>query len=246
MNHKRQLAQRVAIGLTPLAWGPTSFFVGDQEGPGLMQLEEYEPSRLIPVAGQMAVHGARNWIVEKFLRDRSEPYLLFLDHDMMFPADLLTHVGGYREVAAYSGTYFLRDMDRPLPVAYMFRPERGDMRYAIREVYEWTEEQNRGLHRVDVVGAGCLAIHRDILAAMKRDWFMGVIGGEDVHFCRRCHELGYPVYLDTRIACRHLVQMGLGANWFRGWAQHAMRNVPLEIEKQILDPGEKNQNPQLA
>src|SRR5690348_2655155 len=128
-----------------------------------MQLEEYEPTRLIPVAGQMAIHGARNWIVEHFLAERREPYLLFLDHDMMFPTDMLPHVGGYQEVAAYSGTYFTRNMDRPLPVAYMYRPDKGDMRYAVKEVHQWLQEDERGLHPIDVVGAGCLAIHRKIL-----------------------------------------------------------------------------------
>jgi GT2 family glycosyltransferase len=229
--NRRELAERVCIGITPLTFGPTAFFVGDEEGPGLMQLEHFNARRMPrPVTGQTAVHSLRNTLCETFLNKRSEPYLLFLDHDMMFPADLLVHVGGYREVAAISGAYFLRDLDRPLPVAFSFR-EDGTLRYLIKEFYEWLQEDERGLHRVDVVGAGCLAIHRRVLEAMGGDWFEGSIGAEDVHFCRRAKELGFPVYVDTRVTCRHLQQMGIGANWFLSWANREMAELAKDTMK---------------
>lgn len=233
MNHRRQLAERVCIGITPLAWGPSAFFAGDEEGPGLIQLEHFNPLKLPrPVTGQTAVHGVRNALCETFLNERSEDYLLFLDHDMMYPADLLVHVGGYREVAAISGSYFLRDLDRPLPVAFAVR-EDGTLRYLVKETYQWLQEDQRGLHRVDVVGAGCLAIHRRMLEAMGGDWFQGAIGAEDVHFCRRARELGFPVYLDTRVPCRHLVQMGIGANWFLAWANRKQAELAEELMKDV-------------
>lgn len=228
--NRRQLAERVCIGITPLAWGPTAFFAGDEEGPGLLGLEHFNPRNVPrPITGQTAVHSIRNLLCQHFLEQRKEPYLLFLDHDMMYPGDLLVHVGGYREPIV-SGTYFIRDFDRPLPVAYEFRADGKHLRYLIKEVYEWTEEEARGLHQVDVVGAGCLAIRRDVLAAMKGDWFQGSIGAEDVYFCRRARELGFPVYLDTRLVCRHLQQMGIGVNWFRGWAEHEMRRIGEQLK----------------
>jgi hypothetical protein len=229
MNN-RQLAERVCIGLTPLAWGPSAFFLGDDEGPGLLQLEHFNPKQVPrPVTGQTAVHSLRNLICREFLDKRSEPYLLFLDHDMMYPADLLVHVGSYR-APIVSGTYFIRDLDRPLPVAFAWREDGARLRYLIKETYEWLQESERGLHQVDVVGAGCLAIRRDVLEAMKGDWFQGSIGAEDVYFCRRAKELGFPIELDTRLVCRHLQQMGIGANWFLAWANAQMRQ--LEVSKQ--------------
>lgn len=239
MNHRQQLAERVCIGITPLAWGPTAFFAGDEEGPGLIGLEHFNPRKVPrPLTGQTAVHSLRNRIVEEFLK-RDERYLLFLDHDMMYPADLLCHVGGYSDPIV-SGTYFIRDFDRPFPVAYFFREDKRSMRYAIKETYEWLQESERGLHQVDVVGAGCLAIRRDVLEAMRErfqgDYFQGSIGAEDVYFCRHAAELGYPIQLDTRLLCRHLQQMGIGANWFLGWAQSEMRRMAEEVDKPADDP----------
>ena len=231
MNNRLQRAQRVAIGITPLAWGPTAFFAGDEEGPGLIHLEHFDGRKVPrPVTGQTAVHSLRNLLCRDFLEHRTEDYLLFLDHDMMYPADLLVHVGGY-SAPIVSGTYFIRDFDRPLPVVFNFREDGQHLRYLIREVYGWLREEERGLHQADVVGAGCLAIRRDVLEAMAGDWFQGSIGAEDVHFCRRAKELGFPVFVDTQVVCRHLQQMGIGANWFLAWANSEMQNLAEDVHK---------------
>lgn len=97
----------------------------------------------------------------------------------------------------------------------------------MKPVGQWVTRFPVGkLIEVDVVGAGCLLIAREVLEKMPPQsphygshWFDWRVDqkslatpdrlplSEDFTFCMACKQLGYKIMVDTAIMCRHV---GLG------------------------------------
>lgn len=143
---------------------------------------------------------ARNVAVEQAI-NHGFNHLMFLDDDVLPPPDVY-----YRLVAhsadIISGLYHRRQ--NPIYPVAMIKTETG---------YGWISEYNRGVINVDLVGAGCLLIHRLVLEKMKKPWFEWLIDREDIKegerfsedfaFCAKAQKLGYQILLDTSIECSH-------------------------------------------
>ena len=80
--------------------------------------------------------------------------------------------------------------------------------------YQESTSYGEGLLEVDATGCHCLLIHRTVFEAIKSDhpyrWFRedelspGLIAGEDIWFCVKAREVGYPIYVDTRLESGHV------------------------------------------
>ena len=59
-------------------------------------------------------------------------------------------------------------------------------------------------------GFGCALIRTSVFRRIPQPWFVyrDYVGGsglsEDYDFCKKCHEAGISVYVDTRVACGHI------------------------------------------
>lgn len=135
-------------------------------------------------------------------------YLFFLDSDVVPPADAVERLIA-RNVPVVSGVYARRSPPESLPVAM----KNG----------QWLPPKlpKNKLIDVDVVGAGCLLVHRDVLKRLPpldpqrgKHWFdwrvdmrstlpPGEAMSEDYTFCLHCRRHGIPVYLDTGVVCVH-------------------------------------------
>jgi hypothetical protein len=136
-------------------------------------------------------------------------WVMFLDDDVVPPADTFFLLARH-SVDIVSGLYYRRQP--PIcPVAMAYD---GDKKP--QWVTQWSPPNS--LVTVDLVGAGCLLIHRRVLERVPQPWFEWQIGkapqpegrtamSEDFAFCVRAKEHGFKVHLDTSIGCEHV---GLG------------------------------------
>jgi hypothetical protein len=150
---------------------------------------------------------ARN-VACKEVVDKGYEWLFFLDSDVVPPRDTLIRLINHRR-PVISGVYCRRSPPASIPVAI-----KGG---------QWVNTPpNSGVIEVDLVGAGCLLIHRSVLEQLPplderrgKKWFdwrvdmahslpPGEALSEDFAFCLQCKKHGIPILLDTNIQCKHV------------------------------------------
>lgn len=148
---------------------------------------------------------ARNSIVMEMMKTHSD-WLLFLDDDVIPPPDAFGRLTSHRREIVSALCY--RRQGKITPA--MFR-EASPIHYPV-ESYSPGE-----LLEVDLVGAGCLAVHRNVFERLDPPWFEWLIDredlpltervGEDLAFARKARRAGFGIFVDTSVACLHV---GLG------------------------------------
>ncbi len=199
-DNRRVLCGILHTDMTTMAW---SF--------GLRNL--IIPGEIIPIAGMPYDH-ARNTACQMTIQHGFE-WLFFLDSDVVPPRDAILRLMAHNKPLV-SGVYFRRSPPHGVPV--MMKP-----------VGQWiTNFPPNSLIEVDVVGAGCLLIHRTLLEAIQHvpqrgqagkvwfDWRVDCQGilqqgeclSEDFTLCTHVkRQFGIPVLVDTGVVCLHV---GLG------------------------------------
>lgn len=150
---------------------------------------------------------ARNAACEDTLRHGFQ-WLMFLDDDVIPPGDVFARLASHNKDIV-SGLY-LRRQEPICPVAMTIAAD-GSSKW----VTSWNPPEC--LAEVDLVGAGCLLIHRRVLEGMTKPWFDWEIGrkvpegrgamSEDYTFCLAAKKAGFKIFLDTSVRCKHV---GLG------------------------------------
>lgn len=166
------------------------------------------PGRAMAVAGMPFDH-ARNFLTMKCL-EGGFSYLFFLDSDVIPPPDAIIRLMRHKK-PVISGLYCRRSPPHGVPV--MMKP-----------VGNWiTQLPPKGqLVEADVVGAGCLLIHRSVLEQMKpqnaaegKHWWHWRVDcpprenypplSEDFTWCVEIkRQLGIPILIDPEVKCRHI------------------------------------------
>lgn len=151
---------------------------------------------------------ARNTGCQKLLEIGWE-WLFFLDDDILCPSDIILKLMAHK-LPIVSGLYYRRA--EPL-VPVMLREDPPNQ-------FKWiTQYEQNALVEVDLVGAGCLLIHRDLLLSMppvSKDnrWFEWRCDkddlpqhektSEDFTFIRHLRKNNIKVYVDTSQVCKHV------------------------------------------
>lgn len=177
---------------------------------GLRNLALPPSSNIIFPTGMPFDH-ARNTACEQALEGKYE-WLFFLDDDVIPPPDVFPRLVS-RGKDIISGLYYRR-ADPIMPVMLKFHDKKPMFITGFKagDVIE-----------ADMVGAGCLLIHRRVLETMKANWFEWRCDqkhypelertSEDFSFCMTAKEHGFTVYVDTSITCQHI---GLGKSEYPG------------------------------
>ncbi len=210
------------VDVTTVAW---SFGLRNLIVPGREDLRKCEP--FLPVSGMPFDH-ARNLTADVMLQ-RGHEWLFCYDSDVIPPKDAIVRLMAWKEPFV-SGIYHRRSPPLSVPVA--------------QKDGQWiATPPNCGLIEVDVVGAGCLLIHRSIFEQLPHqrpeagksffDWrvdvkdFKGRDGkklewpaeqpplSEDFTLCFHARRHGVRVMCDTSIQCRHV---GYGESTHGQWS----------------------------
>lgn len=192
-------ARRILIGIlhtdvTSIAW---SF--------GLRNLQV--PGQIMPVSGMPYDH-SRNTVCKAAL-DNGFEWVGFLDSDVIPPNDAFVKLMS-RGAPFISGVYHRRSPPATLPV--MIKNGSWVTSYPANSIIE-----------VDLVGAGCLVIHRTLLERMPPqrpeqgkpwfDWRVDMQGiapadkpplSEDFTLCHHVRQHGHKVLVDTSVQCKHV------------------------------------------
>lgn len=178
----------------------------------------------------------RNEVVQAFLDDNDAEWLFFIDSDETITPegfDKLCAAAHAEDRPVVAGLYFGAwetgdDYPHPTPMILRTIPTGGYV-----PVWDFPAD---AVIPIDAAGTGALLIHRSVLVAMrdasnaspvavheagKWCWFkdMPVGGqwwGEDVFFCRRVQDLGFPIVAATGCRLDHHKEYWLSARQFRG------------------------------
>lgn len=170
------------------------------------------------LSGMTYDHGRNH--AAKLCLESTFQWLMFLDDDVVVPADVFHRLAG-RGLDIISGLYYRRHP--PIDAMMLKDTDKGPA---------WIKEFRMGdLLDVDYVGGGCLLIHRRVLQALKGplkgrgfrwrledgvedDVFPGLKLSEDFWFCKAARVVGgFKIHMDTSVVCEHV---GMGKAVFPG------------------------------
>ena len=207
----------------------------------------------IAVSSGANITNARNEIVVAFLDYTEADWLLFIDTDMVFDADIvdrLVEAAHPEKRPILGGLCFSINADKHLgplarPTIYGFSDDSKVVRFE-----DYPRDQ---LVQVGATGTGCLLIHRSVLAKMRADdrfpaaykWFQeqafgSIPAGEDITFCVRAGACGFPIYVDTRIKVGHEKPFVVDEGMFV--AQKAWRDALPQPPTFVVIPGRDRHN----
>jgi len=147
---------------------------------------------------------SRDHLVRKALEDNVD-YIFFLDTDVIPHNEILVHLLGWK-LPIVSGLYWTKAR---LPCAYKLTSD--------KHVEALKPQFNERIMEVDAVGAGCLLIDARVFKQIPPPWFKWDMWpwtesneppghSEDINFCLKAKEHGFPIYLDTAMRCKHLLE----------------------------------------
>ena len=163
-------------------------------------------------------------------------HLLFLDADMVWPADVLGRMLRHHAAGIVSGLYFLKAWPH-WPIA-LKRPRKNATTGDIDYDYDGTAHLGDKLVPEALVGMGCTLIPAALLREMARPWFAyGTDTNgrwtvtEDVGFCQAAGALKVPIWVDPTVKCGHVASHVIAEPWFeRSRAEMAMLEAQQRAE----------------
>jgi hypothetical protein len=146
----------------------------------------------------------RNRIVTESLEVGSE-WLLFLDDDQSFPSGLLMRLLSHDQPVVAS--LYLQRMFPFKPVAFSDRND-DDNTYVPLFLHDYPVDQ--GLVPVRAAGTGGMLIRSEVFHKLVVEgicdygvWFKDGEASEDLMFCEKVHEAGFPIYVDLQAKMGH-------------------------------------------
>lgn len=183
----------------------------------------HRPRRIVNILQEWSsanVSAARNTVTARFLDTRTPDgstvgdWLLWVDADMQWEphaVDLLMESADAQDRPIVGGLCFGMAHEELVPTIYQWaHTDEGDL-----VTYRVGFYERDSLVRCAATGAAFLLIHRRVLEAMRAAKFNDAFPffqevqlgarpvGEDIAFCLRAGQLGFPVYVDTRAKIGH-------------------------------------------
>jgi GT2 family glycosyltransferase len=149
------------------------------------------------------VHENRNKIVNAF---KDADWLLQLDTDIIFEItliDKLLQLAENTKSRVVAGWYMNIVQNKYIPLVYRKKDNN----------YIFVLPSGDSPISVDIVGTGCLMVHKEVFEKIKKDtaspWFYfdelnGKTVGEDFVFCQNARNAGYNIFIDPELRVKHL------------------------------------------
>ncbi len=174
------------------------------------------------------IASARNQLTRVFLESDAR-WLWMVDADMGFAPDTLDrllasksgHPGASYAVGALCFSWRPEEPDglggyrfRPLPTLFGW----DGKGFKVASHYPFNS-----VVRVAGTGAACLLIHRSVMEKIGEDWWTSVrypdgdFLSEDLSFCYRAGEAGFPIYVDTSIKTNHAKTIYVSEEHWATW-----------------------------
>lgn len=156
--------------------------------------------------GSAAVVAKRNGLVEGLLTQTTAPWAFFLDTDMCPAPDVLSRLVAHGKDIV--GALAFARSGSPDPNAGWHPPQGPKVGRADCEGK--LVEPQRGLVKVDWIGAAAMLVRRRVFERLPAPWFLlppnGLASdrGEDQGFCWRAQAAGFEIYCDTDTIVDHL------------------------------------------
>jgi len=142
---------------------------------------------------------ARNRIVQEALKNNSD-YVLFIDADMVFPADMLIRL--LKHDLDIVNALAFRRIKPHYPCIFKFNDK--------EKTYE-TVQYTTGLQKVDATGMPAILIKTDVFKKMKeinpdKPWYYyrDNMFSSDLTFCENARKAGYKIMIDTDLKIGHI------------------------------------------
>lgn len=180
----------------------------------VLAISHRERCEVLNVMSGANVSKARNALVEGFLATDSD-YLLMLDSDMVFRADVISRLVVHNE-PIMNGMYFQPSMNGGPSFPCMYNRQIGTDADDGMFVTIGDHWQRQAVIKVDAVGAGFMMVRRDVFQDIRdvtpnyaAPWFQEVqrgdnLVGEDFTFCMRAAARGYSILVDTSVEAGHI------------------------------------------
>jgi GT2 family glycosyltransferase len=172
-------------------------------------------------------------------------HILFLDADMVWPTDVLQRMLVHHDQGIVGGLYVLKHPPHaPVAMGERFRPEGSQV-----DQFYHVNPMGTELIPCEVLGMGCTLIPVEVFRNIgPRPWFVykdddhgWPVITEDVPFCLKAIEAGYPVSLDPTIKCGHVGATVYDVRHHHRYQEIAQRTmdtmpikfVPIEPEQRV-------------
>lgn len=158
----------------------------------------------------------------KVCREMVGDWVFFLDSDQICAPDTLKRLLSKHQ-AVVSGLIAARHSPFS-PIAFIKNRQ-----------LRWGEIPTEGLLEVDVVGTGCLLIHRAVLVRVPDPWFeVGKIhserSGEDTYFSQKARSAGFSLWIDCSKRIGHEGTFEVWPNPPHGVTIEHFGSDPLSLE----------------
>lgn len=138
--------------------------------------------------GVSHIHAARERLAEDAI-EKGVDYLLWLDADQTFPADLL-----YR-LLKHNLPFVGCNYRQRIPSETISTASKWVDGKLIR-----LEPKAEGIEQVDAMGFGACLIRSDVFTALPRPWFKMDAAGEDAYFCQQAKIAGFLPCVDHALS----------------------------------------------
>lgn len=159
------------------------------------------------IAGQDSayLHENRNGCIAQMMNDASMQWIVFVDDDNVFPQDMILRLLSHEKPVV--GSLYVNKQYPWIPHVYNYEPtENGAVLFKNHALATLPKE---GLLEVDGLATSGLLIRREVLNTLPAKPFDIRDLGDDLGFCHKVKQQGFPIYVDTSIRLGHVAHVPL-------------------------------------
>jgi GT2 family glycosyltransferase len=151
---------------------------------------------------------SRNWLVADSL-ERGSEWMFFIDDDHTFASTILLQLLSHDKPVVAS---LCLQRENPFwPTCYESRDEKNGMFTSL----DLTDKT--GLQPIVAAGAAGMLIRSEVFYEIEPPWFLHTDEqSEDLYFCRKAAEAGFPLFVDLNATLGHINPMTVVPRLYEG------------------------------